>query len=232
MYRLTAEQQRVVQQVATLADQQIAPHAARVDRDGAFPREAIAALGDGGCARPDRPAGVRRHGPGPPDDGRGAGRGGAAMLVDRDGVSDAPVRRRLLRRRARTRREPYLRAAARGRHLSTLAFSERGSRSHFWAPVSRAVAGNGARAHQRAEVVRDVGGPRRRLRRCRRSAADATQPVESTIYLVLRDDRRRERLRRLARPRHAWQRQRADDARERDGRRRIARSPRRARAST
>jgi hypothetical protein len=27
---------------------------------------------------------------------------------------------------------------AAGRHLSTLAFSEAGSRSHFWAPVSRA----------------------------------------------------------------------------------------------
>src|SRR3977135_2635222 len=48
MYRLTEEQQRVVQRVAMVADQQIATHAARVDRDGAFPREAIAALGNGG----------------------------------------------------------------------------------------------------------------------------------------------------------------------------------------
>src|SRR4029434_1457867 len=30
------------------------------------------------------------------------------------------------------------RAAASGAHLSTLAFSEAGSRSHFWAPVSTA----------------------------------------------------------------------------------------------
>jgi alkylation response protein AidB-like acyl-CoA dehydrogenase len=48
MYRLTEEQQRVVQRVAMVADQQVAPHAARVDRDSAFPREAIAALGNGG----------------------------------------------------------------------------------------------------------------------------------------------------------------------------------------
>ena len=40
--------------------------------------------------------------------------------------------------------EPYLRAAAAGEHLSTLAWSERGSRSHFWAPVSQAVAEDGA----------------------------------------------------------------------------------------
>jgi alkylation response protein AidB-like acyl-CoA dehydrogenase len=33
-----------------------------------------------------------------------------------------------------------LRAIAAGRHLSTLAYSERGSRSHFWAQVSRAQA--------------------------------------------------------------------------------------------
>jgi alkylation response protein AidB-like acyl-CoA dehydrogenase len=37
-----------------------------------------------------------------------------------------------------------LREIAAGRHLSTLAYSERGSRSHFWAQVSRAVPENGA----------------------------------------------------------------------------------------
>jgi alkylation response protein AidB-like acyl-CoA dehydrogenase len=35
------------------------------------------------------------------------------------------------------------RAAASGRHLSTLAFSEAGSRSHFWAPLSTARRHNG-----------------------------------------------------------------------------------------
>jgi alkylation response protein AidB-like acyl-CoA dehydrogenase len=34
-------------------------------------------------------------------------------------------------------------AIAAGRHLTTLAFSEAGSRSHFWAPVSTATASNG-----------------------------------------------------------------------------------------
>src|SRR4051812_27880947 len=41
---------------------------------------------------------------------------------------------------------PMLRESAEGRHLSTLAFSESGSRSHFWAPVSR--------AHQNGQGVR------------------------------------------------------------------------------
>jgi len=34
-------------------------------------------------------------------------------------------------------------AIAAGRHLTTLAFSETGSRSHFWAPVSTAACVNG-----------------------------------------------------------------------------------------
>src|SRR5258707_822492 len=40
--------------------------------------------------------------------------------------------------------ERVLNDMAGGRHLSTLAFSEAGSRSHFWAPVSRAVSVNGS----------------------------------------------------------------------------------------
>jgi len=81
-----------------------------------------------------------------------------------------------------------LRQAAAGRHLSTLAFSEQGSRSHFWAPISRAAStGNGAvvisaqksfvtsAGHAQGYVVSTL-------------ASGATQPVESTIYLLLKED--------------------------------------------
>src|ERR1700722_12796656 len=37
-------------------------------------------------------------------------------------------------------RDAVLAAAGAGKHLSTLAFSEKGSRSHFWAPISQAAA--------------------------------------------------------------------------------------------
>src|SRR6185295_9589369 len=40
-------------------------------------------------------------------------------------------------------RDSILADIAKGRHLSTLAFSEKGSRSHFWAPVSQATLENG-----------------------------------------------------------------------------------------
>ena len=53
---------------------------------------------------------------------------------------------------------PILQEIAAGRHLSTLAFSEAGSRSHFWAPVSRAHRnGNGVRISARKSWVTSAG---------------------------------------------------------------------------
>src|SRR6266850_439488 len=142
MYRLTEEQQRVVEQVATVADQHIAPHATRVDRDGVFPREGIAALGDGGWLGLTVP-----HAFG------GLGHGFPTMAAALDQVAQRCSSTAMVYlmhlcgvacyAAAPEKTESHLRAAARGEHLSTLAFSEQGSRSHFWAPVSRAVSANG-----------------------------------------------------------------------------------------
>src|SRR6202035_4668730 len=40
-------------------------------------------------------------------------------------------------------KDDVLRAMAAGKHLTTLAFSEKGSRSQFWAPVSKLAERNG-----------------------------------------------------------------------------------------
>src|SRR5215210_4671571 len=48
MYRLTAEQQSIVDRARDLATEHIAPHAARVDEEGVFPRESLDALGRAG----------------------------------------------------------------------------------------------------------------------------------------------------------------------------------------
>ena len=45
MYRLNEHQQRIVADAAAVADADLAPRAAAVDRDAAFPRESLAALG-------------------------------------------------------------------------------------------------------------------------------------------------------------------------------------------
>ena len=79
---------------------------------------------------------------------------------------------------------PTLKEIAAGRHLSTLAFSEAGSRSHFWAPVSRAQR-NGAGVHlTRKEVVGDERRPRAEL--CRLGARARRRRIRpnSTLYLV------------------------------------------------
>ena len=48
MYRLNQEQEALVGGVRKLADEQIRPHAVRVDQDGVFPKEAMQALGESG----------------------------------------------------------------------------------------------------------------------------------------------------------------------------------------
>ena len=83
---------------------------------------------------------------------------------------------------------PLLEAAAAGRHLSTLAFSEKGSRSHFWAPVSRATgSGNGAvQISAQKSFVTSAGHADGYV--VSTLSAGATQPLESSIYLVLKED--------------------------------------------
>lgn len=120
-----------------IIDEIVVPQAATVDADGAFPRAAIGALGEAGILAITVPVEF----------------GGGGLGVDRA----ADVVRRLAQACASTAMvvamhyaatamlaaagyEPALREIAGGGHLSTLAFSEKGSRSHFWTPVSTATA--------------------------------------------------------------------------------------------
>src|SRR5262249_28017167 len=84
------------------------------------------------------------------------------------------------------RREGVLRAAAAGRHLSTLAFSETGSRSHFWAPVSQAtVEGDRHRLSAEKSFVTSAGRADSYLVSTR--AAGSSDPLASTLYFVPSD---------------------------------------------
>ena len=187
MYRLNEPQQQLVNTAATVADRSIAPHAARVDRDRAFPRESIAALGEAGFLGLTIPAALG---------GMGQGLRTASAVLDevaRRCSSTAMVYLMHLcgvacYAAAQDKTESLLRAAARGEHLSTLAFSERGSRSHFWAPVSRADSSSGStRLNAQKSFVTSAGQADGYV--VSTLAATGTTPVESTIYLVLRDDR-------------------------------------------
>ena len=187
MYRLNEAQQRIAATAAAIAEKDLAPRAAAVDRDAAFPTESIAALGAGGLLGLNVP---QAYG------GLGEGLRTAAAVIDalaQRCPSTAMVYLMHLCGIACYAAVPdktgaMLRQAAAGRHLSTLAFSEQGSRSHFWAPISRAAStGNGAvvisaqksfvtsAGHAQGYVVSTL-------------ASGATRPVESTIYLLLKED--------------------------------------------
>jgi alkylation response protein AidB-like acyl-CoA dehydrogenase len=83
-------------------------------------------------------------------------------------------------------RDATLRAVADGRHLSTLAFSEKGSRSHFWAPVSQAVLeGSTHRLSADKSFVTSAGRADSYIVSTRSAAT--TEPMALTLYYVARD---------------------------------------------
>src|SRR5262245_30320566 len=187
MYRLNDEQQRIAATAAAVADRDLAPRAATIDREAAFPSESIAALGASGLLGLNVP---KAHG------GLGHGLRTAAAVIDSLAQRCPSTAMVYLMHlcgiaccaAAPDKTAPLLESAAAGRHLSTLAFSEKGSRGHFWAPVSRAAAsGNGA-THISAQksFVTSAGHADSYVVSTLSTAA--TTPIESSIYLVLKDD--------------------------------------------
>src|SRR4051812_6973866 len=187
MYRLNESQQRIADNAAAIADKDLAPRAAAVDRDAAFPAESLAALGAGGLLGLNVPKAFGGLGEGP--------RSSAAVIdaLAQRCPSTAMVYLMHLcgvacYAAAPDKTASLLEAAAAGRHLSTLAFSEKGSRSHFWAPVSRATAsGNGAVSLNAQKSFVTSAGQADGYVVSPLSPA-ATQPLESSIYLVMKDD--------------------------------------------
>lgn len=120
----------------------IAPAAIEVDAKGIYPRAGMEALGQAGLLGLISATEVG---------GLGQGHRAAAMAVERVAQACASTAMVLCMHYAGTAvieahgpRE-VREAIAAGKHITTLAFSEAGSRSHFWAPLSTAssVEGNG-----------------------------------------------------------------------------------------
>jgi alkylation response protein AidB-like acyl-CoA dehydrogenase len=78
---------------------------------------------------------------------------------------------------------PTLQEIATGQHLSTLAFSEAGSRSHFWAPISRARR-NGTVVNITAKKSWVTSAGHAHSYVVSSLAPDGVSPTDSTLYLV------------------------------------------------
>jgi isovaleryl-CoA dehydrogenase len=131
LYRLNEEQTAVIEEVRRVADESIAPHADDVDARGRFPREAVDALAEAGLLGLTIPV---EYG------GMGQSIRVACAALDEIAQRCASTAMIYLMHVcgcscyiARPQAvEETLRRVARGEHLSTLAWSEKGSRSHFW----------------------------------------------------------------------------------------------------
>jgi alkylation response protein AidB-like acyl-CoA dehydrogenase len=167
-----------------IADRVLAPAARQNDKDGRFSSEAVAALGSAGLLGLTLPADVG---------GSALGPRSFAAVTAALAEADASVAMVYLMHvcavatiaAARPGAEvaPILKEIAAGRHLSTLAFSEAGSRSHFWAPLSRARR-NAAGVHISAtkSFVTSAGHAQSYV--VSALAPDGAGPTDSTLYLV------------------------------------------------
>lgn len=168
--------------VDDIAQTVIAPAAAEHDRAGTFPREAITALGQAGVLGLLVP---KARG------GLGAGPRAFSDVLVALSTADASLGMVVLMHFMGTAciaaapkpDAATLEAIARGEHLTTLAFSERGSRSHFWAPVSRATKdGSGAMITAHKSWVTSAGEAQSYIMTT--LAAGGGGPTDSTLYMV------------------------------------------------
>ncbi|GAA3119900.1 acyl-CoA dehydrogenase family protein [Planomonospora alba] len=139
----------------TVIETVIAPQAAETDRSGTFPRSSMDALAKEGLLGLISAEKVG---------GRGEGLPAAARVIERlGGVCGSTAMVLLMHYAATALIEAYGDERVRGEiardeHLTTLAFSEAGSRSHFWAPLGTATAeGDRVRLDSRKSWVTAAG---------------------------------------------------------------------------
>ncbi|MEO8121666.1 MAG: acyl-CoA dehydrogenase family protein, partial [Rhodoferax sp.] len=124
-----------LQKLTDIVNDTIAPAAQATDRDGVFPRAAIKALGEAGLLGLVSATAVG---------GLGRGLAEAAGVVERIAKACPSTAMVVTMHYCGTTvlekfgNETTRKAIAEGRHLTTLAWSDTGSRSHFWAPVGTA----------------------------------------------------------------------------------------------
>ncbi|MDA1232280.1 MAG: acyl-CoA/acyl-ACP dehydrogenase [Planctomycetota bacterium] len=189
MYIVDADQKQIVDGVCEIVRSSIAPNCVETDATGTFPKASVQALADagyfgltlpkdvGGMAQPPRvfTAVVEEI---------AQACASTAMIY----VMHVSATQGILHSKTLDDREPLLRDIASGKHLTTLAFSERGSRSQFWAPVSRLTAnqnGDGFTTNAMKSWITSASHASSYVSSVQKP--DAESPMEVTVYLARPD---------------------------------------------
>ncbi len=179
--------QTLEQRAAALAAGILKEHARDVDSNGRFPSESVAALGPelfGMCV----PAEFGGGGKGLREfaavaETLAGGCSSTAMVF----VMHVSAAQAIAASTSFRGKDDLLHEIAAGRHLTTLALSEKGSRSQFWAPVSRLVQSNGhLSVSAEKSWVTSAGHAHSYVTSAQQPAA--ASPLESTLFLLRRLD--------------------------------------------
>jgi alkylation response protein AidB-like acyl-CoA dehydrogenase len=177
-----------IESARKLAQEVLAPCAADNDKQGRFSTEAVRSMGGAGLLALVVPKELG---------GAGLGPRTFAEVVATIAEADASVAMVYMMHVCATQcyvagaarshaATTALREIAKGTHLTTLAFSEKGSRSHFWAPVSRGErVGDKTRLNAHKSWVTSAGMADSYVVSSR--VPDAKGPTDTALYLVRKD---------------------------------------------
>jgi alkylation response protein AidB-like acyl-CoA dehydrogenase len=184
VFRLSESARQNVSAAAKIATDVLLPNAADVDVQGRYPAESLKALADAGlnglCV--PRESGGKGEGmrafAGVVEELAGACASTAMIYVMHVAASQAIGNSLTL-----SSRDAILREIAAGKHLTTLAFSETGSRSQFWAPISKLEERDGHYLTSASKSWVTAAGHADSYVSTSQKP-DAVSPLESTVYLV------------------------------------------------
>jgi alkylation response protein AidB-like acyl-CoA dehydrogenase len=163
----------------------IAAHSESVDREARFPSEAVAGLAEHGLLGLGVPPALGGPGGGPAEIVAAVERiasacSSTAMVYVMHAIA---VQTLLAGAAGSGANEDVLREVATGRHLTTLAFSEAATRSHFWAQASRAeVDGGDVVIEARKSWVTSAGHADSYVTAT--GAPGADDPLSTELYLI------------------------------------------------
>jgi alkylation response protein AidB-like acyl-CoA dehydrogenase len=186
VYGIDGETARLAERAAEITRSTAARNASEVDQQARFPAESVSALGREGllglCVDPafgGQGQGPRAFAAVVEEIAQGCG--STAMVY----VMHVSAAQAIASSETLADRDALLRDIATGKHLTTLALSEKGSRSQFWAPVSKIVASNGGfRTSAAKSWVTAASHVDSYVSSGQQPGA--ASPLESTLYLARR----------------------------------------------